>query len=230
MLPEVFMKKVIILLLSVCCLTTACASGKAVPETETAAAAASEATAAPVHISPLPAAIDIHQLDNCTVAVSLKEGDAYVDDTGAMQMKITVYACDLYDMVDIARLKEDDTIAIRRQEVIVTSLSRSESGAVLINGGMDHDGYELRTDDDGVFYEIGPSDARYWQALGETTIRVSPDFTFTDSSDPGNGEVTYYPGDFLVEGTGIDYSFTPYNTTIVIENGCIIAMHRIYIP
>lgn len=38
----------------------------------------------------MPAAIDVKHLDNCTVAVSLKEGDAYVDDTGAMQMKIAV--------------------------------------------------------------------------------------------------------------------------------------------
>lgn len=84
------MKKFIILLLAVCCLTTACASGKAVPTVETAAVTVPEAIVDPVRISPMPAAIDVKHLDNCTVAVSLKEGDAYVDDTGAMQMKIAV--------------------------------------------------------------------------------------------------------------------------------------------
>lgn len=223
------MKKLVSLLLAVCCLTTACAaSGEAASSTETSSATVSETTVAIV--SPLPTTIDVNCLDNCTVAVSLKEGDAYVDDTGAMQMKITVYAYDLYDIADIAQLKEGDTITIRQREVTITSLERSDSGAVLINSGMDFDGYALYTNDDGAFYEIGPSDARYWQEIGKTTIRVSPDFQFIDSSDPDKGEVTYYPGDFLVEGAGIDYSFTPNNTTIVIENGCVITMHRIYIP
>ena len=36
--------------------------------------------------------------------------------------------------------------------------------------------------------------------------------------------------DFLVEGAGINYDFTPYNTTIRTENGKVIEMHRIYIP
>ena len=47
-------------------------------------------------ISPLPSSIDINNLDNCTLPVSLEEGDAYVDDTGAMQMDVTVYTYDLY--------------------------------------------------------------------------------------------------------------------------------------
>ena len=84
-------------------------------------------------ISPLPVTIDINNLDNCTVAVSLEQGDAYVDDTGAMQMDVIVYTYDLYDMVDIASLKEGDVIVIREQEVKITSLERNEKG-LLING------------------------------------------------------------------------------------------------
>ena len=73
-------------------------------------------------ILPLPVTIDINNLDNCTVAVSLEQGDAYVDDTGAMQMDVTVYTYDLYDMVDISSLKEGDVIVIREQEVKITSI------------------------------------------------------------------------------------------------------------
>ena len=57
-------------------------------------------------ISPLPTTIDMNALDNCTLAVSFEEGDAYVDVTGAMQLDVTVYTYDLYDMVDIANLKK----------------------------------------------------------------------------------------------------------------------------
>ena len=47
--------------------------------------------AAGATISPLPTTIDMNALDNCTLAVSFEEGDAYVDDTGAMQLDVTVY-------------------------------------------------------------------------------------------------------------------------------------------
>lgn len=216
------MKKIVCLLV-LCCFLTACTADRETPSFP-------ETTAAAARISPLPESIDIHHLDNCTVPVSLKEGDAYVDDTGAMQMKVTVYSYELFDLVDISQLKAGDILTIRQQDVPVTSVERDESGLVRINGGLEQGGYDLGTFDQGVFLEILPSDAKYWQELGEATVRVSPDFIYTDSSDLDKGEVIYYPGDFLVEGTGIDYNFTPNNTTIMIENERIIAMNRVYIP
>ena len=222
------MKKILFLLV-LCCFLTACAAEQGAPSFPSTTAAP-ETTAAGLRISPLPETIDLGHLDNCTVAVSLKEGDAYVDDTGAMQMKVTVYTYELFDLVHISQLKAGDTLTIRQQDVPVTSVERDESGLMQINGGLEQGGYNLVTYDDGVFFEILPSDAKYWQELGEATMRVSPDFIYTDSSDLDKGEVVYYPGDFLVEGTGIDYNFSPNNTTIVIENERIVAMNRVYIP
>ena len=180
-------------------------------------------------ISPLPVAIDINHLDNCTVPVSLEQGDAYVDDTGAMQMDVTVYTYDLYDMVDMAALKEGDTIVIRNQEVKITALERTEKG-ILINGGLDQGGYEFRTGDTTVWYECGYSDLKSYYELGKATIRVSADMNFYDSSDLDKGEVMYYPGDFLTDNAGIIYHFVPGNTSIVIEDGMIIEMYRRYMP
>ena len=180
-------------------------------------------------ISPLPVTIDINNLDNCTVAVSLEQGDAYVDDTGAMQMDVTVYTYDLYDMVDISSLKEGDVIVIREQEVKITSLERNEK-ELLINGGLDNGGYEFGTDDTTVWYECGYNDAKSYYELGEVTIRVSADMNFYDSSDLDKGEVMYYPGDFLTDKAGIVYHFVPGNTSIVIEDGMIIEMYRSYMP
>lgn len=180
-------------------------------------------------ISPLDNFLDINNLDNCTVAISLEEGDAYVDDTGAMQMDVTVYTYDYYDMVDMAALKEGDTIIIRGQEVKVVSLERTDSG-LLINGGLDENGYEFRTDDTTVWYESGYSDMKAYYAVGKATIRVSADMNFYDSSDLDKGEIMYYPGDFLTDKAGIVYHFVPYNTSIVIEDGKIIKMYRSYMP
>lgn len=180
-------------------------------------------------VSPLPVTIDMNNLDNCTVAVSFEQGDAYVDDTGIMQMDVTVYDYDLYDMVDIASLKEGDILVIQGQEVTITSLERTENG-LLINGGLDSGGYELRTDEDTVWYESGYNDAKSYYELGEATIQVSADMIFYDNSDLDKGEVMYYPGDLLTDDADIMYHFVPNNTSIVIENGMIIEMHRSYMP
>lgn len=233
------MKKRFFPIIVCCCLLTACApSHAAEPTTQPAAettqapvtetTAVTEPTAAPVRVSPMPAAVDMNELDNCTVAVSLKEGDAYVDDEGAMQMKLTVYTYDRYDMVDIAQLKAGDTLVIDGQEIAVASVEHGGQGGILVNGGLENDGYTLRTEEDGTFLVSLENDAKSWYALGETTIRVSPDFLFIDNAQ--QPPVTYYPGDFLVEGTGIDYDFTPNNTTVTIENGRIIAMNRVFVP
>ena len=58
---------------------------------------------------------------------------------------------------------------------------------------------------------------------------MSVDFMYYDTSDLDRGEVLYYPGSFLI-GEVTDYYFTPYNTTIRVENGQIIEMYRVYIP
>ena len=181
-------------------------------------------------ISPLPVTIDLNQLDNCTVSVSFEEGDAYVDDTGVMRLDATIYTYDLYDMVDISLLEEGDTIVIRKQEVPVTNLERNELGLVIINGGEENGGYDLYTDNSGVYFEMGFNDAKAYYPLGEATIRVSADFKFYDSSDLEAGEKMFYPGDFLIDDAGIRYDFNANNTTIVIEEGQIIQMNRIFTP
>ena len=79
-----------------------------------------------VTVSPLPTSIDLDHLDDCTVAVSFNEGDAFVDDTGTMQLRVKVYTYDLYDMVDISALKVGDQITICQQEVEVTSLEHTK--------------------------------------------------------------------------------------------------------
>ena len=71
-------------------------------------------------VKPLPETVDLNNLDNCTVAVSLEKGDAYVDDSGKMVMDVTVYSYEVYDMVDIAALKENDVIVRQNKEVTIS--------------------------------------------------------------------------------------------------------------
>lgn len=179
-------------------------------------------------ISPIQTTLDVNQLTDCTVAISLEKGDAFVDDAGAMKMKVKVYTYDLYDMTDIAQMKPGDMIGIRQEAVQITSLERLDNGGVLINGGLDAQGYELRTDDDTTYYEICYSDMKSYYEVGEVTLPVSADFVYTDSIDLDKEPVTYTFSDLTGEDT--DYFFTPHNTRIIIEGGNVVAMERVYTP
>ena len=124
-------------------------------------------------------------------------------------------------------LKVGDILVTHTDEVEITSLDTKENGTILINGGLDENGFDMITDETGVFYEGGYNDAKNWYEIGEATIRVSTDFVYHDTSDLEAGERLYYPGSFLV-GEVTDYNLTPYNTTIRVENNQIIEMHRVY--
>ena len=181
-------------------------------------------------INPLPETLDVNALDNCTVAVSLEKGDAYVDDNGKMVMNLTVYSYELYDMVDIASLKENDVIVRRNEEVKVTSVERLDTGLININGGEENGGFSLISNDSTVFYEVGMSDYKAYNELGKVSIPVSVDFLYTDESNLDAEPVVYYPGDFLIDTAGIEYNFNPNNTSVVIQDGYIVAMNKVYTP
>lgn len=179
-------------------------------------------------IAPLPDSV-MENLTDAMLSVSLEEGDAYVDDTGIMQMDVKIYSYDKYDMVDIGALKVGDTLANHFGEIEVTSLEENESGIISINGGLEAGGLDLVTDGSTIYFEIGMDDMKNWYEAGEATIRVSADFQFLDNGNPETGELLFYPGSFLV-GEVMDYNFTPHNTTIRVENGQIVEMTRRYTP
>lgn len=230
------------LLLLLVCLLAGCADSQepvstpaveTVPETVTDTAVdTTPADTVPAEsakrILPLPDTT-MENLADGILPVSLEKGGAYLDETGALHMELKVYAYDLYDMVDIAGLEVGDIIVKHSGDVEVASLERSETGVLFINGGLDNDGFDLVTDDSGVFYEVGFNDHMSWYEAGSAILRVSTDFVFTDSADLDVGEVTYYPGSFLTDEV-TNYDFTPYNTTIRVEGGQIVEMNRRYIP
>ena len=76
----------------------------------------------------------------------------------------------------------------------------------------------------GNFHMLTPDGEYIGIYRGEST-----DFVYHDTSDLDMGEILYYPGSFLI-GEVTDYHFTPGNTTIRVENGQIMEMHRIYTP
>ena len=183
-----------------------------------------------VVVAPLPVTIDITKLEDCMVAISLEKGDFYKDKTGVVMMDVTVFVYDLYDMVDVALMKEGDTILRGQEEVLISSIERKEDGHVLINGGLDKGGFELNTEGNTVYYEQGYSDAKSYYEFGKVTLPVSTDFIYNDASDLDKDAVIFRAEDFLNDAAGIQYYFNANNTTIQIEKGYVTAMTRAYVP
>ena len=234
-------KKIIVLWMVFCLLLTGCAASqkgngeneipsdiaasKAMVSSDTDSTEQPEETHT---ITPLPDTT-MENLSDAILSISLDEGDAYVDDSGRMQMDLKIYTYDKYDMVDIANLKVGDTVVRHFGEVKVVSKEQNEAGTIFINGGLENGGLDLVTDDCGLFYEPGFNDVKNWYEIGKATIRVSVDFKGYDNADLEQGEVIIYPGDFLI-GAVTNYDFTPYNTTIRVEDGQIVEMNRVFIP
>ena len=229
------MKKMIVLWTILCLMLSGCASSQTDISGNTAPAIEEDSqmvdTTQLNDICTITPLLDttMENLTDAILSVSLEEGDAYVDDQGRMQMQLKIYSYDQYDMVDIAGLKVGDILVRHSGEVKVTSKEQNQAGTIYINGGLDNGGFDLVTDDSGAFYEMGFSDTKNWYQVGEVTIRVSADFKGIDHADPEMGAIIIYPGDFLI-GAVTNYDFTPYNTTIRIEDGQIVEMNRVYIP
>jgi len=221
------MKK-LILLFSLCLLLAGCTI-KNEPATLPALEPATRPIVQTNWIQPLPSSVDLDNLEDCTLSVSLKEGDVYVDGTGATQMKLTVYEYDVYGAADIAALRVGDTITIDGQDVVVTELNVNEYGTVEINGGLDGDGYSLTTNEDTTYHRLLENDSKDYHEVGQITVPVDESFLYTDQSQLGEEPAVHVASDFLTGG-GIDYSFYPQNTTVRLEKGRVVEMTRVFVP
>jgi hypothetical protein len=240
------MRKFVLPILLICFLFAGCTGSTIAPEAETNIP---EQTTAPlvsipetkpelvIDTEPAVSVTVVHPLPDSTmenlsdsiVSISLEKGGTYLDETGKLNMEFTVYSYDRYDMVDISTLKVGDTLVTHAGELEINSLESTGNASISINGGLYEDGFDLVTDDDGIFYECGYNDSKNWYEVGKAILPISADFEYHDYSDLDQGEKVYYAGSFLT-GEITDYHFTPDNTMIRIENGEIVEMNRVYIP
>lgn len=235
------MKKLIVFFMAICLLLAGCANSQEPTTHETIPAetvipetVASEETAAVEEVAdaqtiqPLPDTT-LDNLTDAILSVALEVGDVYVDEAGVTKMDLEIYSYDLYDMVDIANLKVGDTLVTCYGHMVVTSKEETETGTILINGGLDEGGIDLATDGYGVYYEQGYSDVKNWYVLGEETFVVSENFKGCDGADLDYPDAEL-SADLLLDGQINVFDFTPYNTTVRVEGGKIVELTRVYTP
>lgn len=181
-------------------------------------------------IKPLEETINLEALEDSLLAVSFGKENIHKNEDESITIDITVYAYDMYDMVDIANLKEGDTISINGENVEINSIEKEENGAVLINGGIDNDGFTLATDDSTIYHLFDYNDAKVYNEVGKISLKLAEDFAMNDSSDLENPNAVYTAEDLLKEESAFNFIFTPNDTTAQIANNEIVSITRIFTP
>ena len=180
-------------------------------------------------IAPLPAGIEINDLHDCTVSASFN-----TDDFRWMggNLRMTVYAKDLYDAVEISQMQVGDTLIYQSKPMVISKIEEADGG-ISINGGLEEGGCWL------VGYEGGTYVARTWDdhaiysELGKAEVALSEDFIIVDCGiEPTDPVDTIRTEQKLYLENLQDYrrEFNQLNTRVTIENGLVTEINRHWIP
>lgn len=214
-----------------CVILSGCGSSGNKPEqtTEPVAVETKEETVAAAVIRPLPDTT-MEAPENSVLNISFAQNDVYREDSGEIILRMQIYTYEKFDLVDIAGLKAGDTILLSGEKIPVKSVERNDYGTVYVNGGLDEGGFDLATDDSGIYFVHGYSDMKSWLPVGKAEFCVSDTFVFRDSADLELGTVVYDAEDLMNAVPDPVFGYQPQNTTVRIENGQVAEMNRIYTP
>ena len=177
-------------------------------------------------IAPLDPGYDLTALGDGEYPVAFAP-DALADGT----LTLTVYSEDVYDIVDIDTMEAGDTFIFSGLDFPVESVERNDD--LLVNGGWNNGGWTLRSyEEDNCWKVVVENDENTYTNYGKTTLPLAEDATFTDGWDIEKEPVTVNGAAAVAEaiaGSEMDY-FSPFNTTVRVEDGRIVEIIREYMP
>lgn len=226
------MKLHILTILLICIFLSGCRNAETKPEQTTEFAVVeteAEETVAAAVIRPLPDTT-MKELENSVLNISLEQNACLQSESGKIYLRMQIYTYEKFDLVDISGMKSGDIILLSGEEIPVKSVERNDQGTILVNGGLDEGGFDLATDENGVYFVHGYSDMKTWHPVGDVEFVVSDTFVFYDSADMERGTVIYDAKDLLDAVPEAAFGYQPQNTTVRIENGQVAEMNRIYTP
>lgn len=180
-------------------------------------------------VSTLPTGLDLDNLTDATVSASFK-----TDDFNWMggNLKMTVYAEQLYDTVELHQLSVGDTL-IHNGAPLVVNEKLEENGQITINGGVENGGVELWPYEGGTYRSVTFDEHSVYVELGEITLPLSENFTIIDCrEEPQQPSDTIGHDQKLYLENVKEYkkSFSCLDTKVRVENGVITNITRTWIP
>ncbi len=179
-------------------------------------------------IAPIDPGYDLAALADGTYPVAF-DLDALKDGT----LTVNVYSEDCYDIVDISTMEVGDTFMLGGLDFGIESLERDGDDDLLINGGLNDNGFTLRAyEEDNCWRVVMENDENTYTNRGEVTLPLAEDVSFTDSWDIEKEPVTVTGAEEVAKAiteSEMDY-FSPLNAVIRVENGEIVEIIRTYMP
>lgn len=203
-------------------------TGTAENTTESATSAAAEQNEVFALNGPLGRYQGPDEFGSATFAASFEKEDLVKADDGTITLNVMIYRYELFSADDIETLKKGDVIWCLGSDVLIDTIEKTDSGLIVINGGIENGGRVLKTDDGAVYFESGMSDVKSYYEIGEKAFVLADDFVLTDSSDLDN-PVTYTAEEFLSFDHGAA-GFINANTFVTTSSDVITAIERVYIP
>lgn len=164
-------------------------------------------------------------------SVSFTADDLVKTDAG-YELTVEVYEYDRYETEAIDSLASGSKIQYCNEEITVDTVEKdSETGSVLINGGIENNGIELM-EKDGLYRTVTMNDYPVYYSVGKVTIPLSEDVTFEDQADSEQESGASVAGlnDLPDAIENSDISFSCNNTVITVRQEQIVQIIRYWIP
>ena len=152
-----------------------------------------------------------------------------------------VFSYDLYKKEDVENLAVGGKITFHEEgaawnqyvTVEITSIEKNDAYHIVsINGGMEEQyGLDLLLDGD-TYRTMTFDDYPVYYEMGEKTMPLAEDVVLKDSSADPQAEVVETTGaDAVTDAINADPdNWTVYNTTLVVQDGKILEVRRIWVP
>lgn len=173
---------------------------------------------------------------------ALEDGEYRVAFTGndlkqtadGYELNVEVFEYDCYDSKDIENLAVGDKIQFNNEEVLVESVEKiEETGYILINGGLDKNGFEL-TQEERLYRTVIWNDYPVYYSVGKISIPLSEESTFEDFAEahnnPDGEKFGYSELPKALQNATSSSDFIPNNTSIAVTGKKIVNITRHWIP
>lgn len=181
-----------------------------------------------VVVAPMLVDVDMNNLGDRTFAMEADPATAY--NAQANTLTVNLYQNEVFDAVELSRLKEGDTLSVGGEVFTVKTVTTSEGYIVVNDGDMTNGGLLFRSNDGNTYIAVGMDDQPVFTSVGEYTFVVPAGLTYTDASDLDASPVTYSGKDLVRAIQGGQQVFSRYNTTIQFKGGVPAAVVLDFMP
>lgn len=182
-------------------------------------------------ITPNPCEVDVDNIENGIYHIYISDYGVN-EDNGKLTLDVEINTVETFDIVDINGMAEGDVIFIDGLLLPINSIDYTDWGIININGGLENNGSALRADDESnCFVYAGMDLQKSYKSHGIANLPVSENVKLINQRNlPDVKEYTGSEAISLFKEMVHEGPLYCDNCSIMVENGEIIEITRLYTP